>query len=105
MRLLIASEVRPSWVRPKSILDGGVLEIPQNALAMAIDEAEQVLDGARSELTSGLVSLAGGWPAVVGLAGMTPDAPVTAADRPRPSTSSSPTSSIAVSTRSSRTGC
>ena len=67
---------------PKSILDGGVLEIPQNALAMAIDEAEQVLDGARRELTSGLVALAGGWPAVVGLAGMTPDAPASAADRP-----------------------
>ena len=82
VRLLIASHVRPSWVEPKSILDGTVLEMPQSALAMAIDEAEQVLDGTRTELTSGLVALAGGWPAVVGLAGMTPDAPETSADRP-----------------------
>jgi LuxR family transcriptional regulator, maltose regulon positive regulatory protein len=74
VRLLIASRVRPSWVRPREILDGDVLEIPQTALAMSADEAEEVLDGARSDLTSGLVALAGGWPAVIGLAGMVPDA-------------------------------
>lgn len=73
VRVLIASRVRPSWVAAKSILDGSALEIPQTALAMNADEVEQVLDGGRTELTSGLVALAGGWPALVGLAGMTPD--------------------------------
>ena len=52
---------------------GSVLEVPQSALAMSADEAELVLDGARIE-TLGLVALAGGWPAVVGLAAMVPDA-------------------------------
>jgi DNA-binding NarL/FixJ family response regulator len=81
-QLLIASSVRPSWVQPRRILDGDVLEIPQTALAMGADEIEEILQGARTELTSGLVALAGGWPAVVGLAGMAPDAPDTDADLP-----------------------
>jgi ATP/maltotriose-dependent transcriptional regulator MalT len=72
--VVIASRVRPSWVRPRSILDGTVLEIPQSALAMSADEIDEILQGARSELTSGLVALAGGWPAVVGLAGMAGEA-------------------------------
>lgn len=73
--LLLASRVRPKWVETRSILSGAVLEIPQSALAMSADEAELVLDGARVE-TLGLVALTGGWPAVVGLAGMVPDAGV-----------------------------
>ena len=73
--LLLASRVRPTWVETRSILSGAVLEIPQSALAMSVDEAELVLDGARVE-TLGLVALTGGWPAVVGLAGMVPEAGV-----------------------------
>jgi DNA-binding CsgD family transcriptional regulator/tetratricopeptide (TPR) repeat protein len=75
VRLLLASRVRPTWVRPRSILTGAVLEVPQSALAMSADEAELVLDGAQVE-TLGLVALTGGWPAVVGLAAMVPDAGV-----------------------------
>ena len=82
VRVLIASRVRPSWVTARSILDGKVLEIPQTALAMGAEEIEAVLEGARTELTPGLLALAGGWPAVVGLAGMAPDAPDTDADLP-----------------------
>jgi DNA-binding NarL/FixJ family response regulator len=73
IRILIASRVRPTWVNPKRILEGAILEIPQNTLAMMAEEIEEVLEGGRTELTSGLVALAGGWPAVVGLAGMAPD--------------------------------
>ena len=73
VRILVASRVRPSWIAARSILDGDVLEIPENELAMSAEEVEEVLDGARTELASGLVALAGGWPAVVGLAGMAPD--------------------------------
>jgi ATP/maltotriose-dependent transcriptional regulator MalT len=82
VQLLIASRARPSWVQPRSILEGDVLEIPQTALALDADEVEEILEGAKTELTSGLVALAGGWPAVVGLAGMAPEAPDTDADLP-----------------------
>jgi len=73
--LLLASRVRPVWVPPRDILSGAVLEVPQSVLAMSTDEAELVLEGSRVE-TLGLVALAGGWPAVVGLAAMVPDAGV-----------------------------
>lgn len=82
VQLLISGRVRPSWVQPRSILDGEVLELPQTALAMTGEEVDELLDGERSELTSGLVALGGGWPALVGLAAMTPDAPDTDADGP-----------------------
>jgi len=81
VQLLLASRVRPPWVRPGSILSGSVLEVPQSALAMSADEAELVLDGARIE-TLGLVALTGGWPAVVGLAAMVPDAGVDGSQSP-----------------------
>jgi DNA-binding NarL/FixJ family response regulator len=73
VQILIAGRVRPAWVAARSILDGDVLEIPEVELAMSADEVEAVLEGGRSELASGLVALADGWPAVVGLAGMTPE--------------------------------
>ena len=82
VQLLIATRVRPSWVSARSILDGEALEIPQTALAMGSEEIEEVLEGARTELTAGLLALAGGWPAVVGLAGMARDAPDPDADLP-----------------------
>ena len=82
VQMLLVSRARPSWVSARSILDGQVLEIPQTALAMGAEEIEEVLDGGRTELTAGLLALAGGWPAVVGLAGMAPDAPDPDADRP-----------------------
>jgi len=81
VELVLASRVRPTWVSTQSILSGAVLEIPQTALAMNTEEADLVLDGARVG-TLGLVALAGGWPAVVGLAGMVPDAGVDGSPAP-----------------------
>ncbi len=72
VRLLLASRVRPAWVKGRNILYEEVLELPEGILAMTAEEVEQVLEGARPELTAGLVVLARGWPAVIGLAGMTP---------------------------------
>jgi DNA-binding CsgD family transcriptional regulator len=40
---------------------------------MTAEETEDLLGSERPELTSALVALSGGWPAVVGLAGMIPD--------------------------------
>ena len=82
VRLLVAGRVRPSWVEPRSILDGDVFEIPQTALTMSLEEVEEIVGADRPELTAGLVALGGGWPSLVGLAGMTPDAPENDADRP-----------------------
>ena len=54
-----------------SVLYGDVLEIGQSMLAMSEDEVEELLAGDHEGMSSGLLALAGGWPAVVGLASLT----------------------------------
>ena len=68
IKLLIASRQRPSWVTTRGILYGEVLEINQTALAMDAYEAAEVLAGRSPSSAAGLVALANGWPAVIGLA-------------------------------------
>lgn len=80
--LLLASRVRPCWVEGRAILYGDVLEVSQTMLAMTAEEAGEVLEGGRADLATGLLSLAEGWPAVIGLAGMAPDVTEIDADLP-----------------------
>ena len=68
LQLLLTSRQRPSWVTAKRILYGDVLEINQTALAMDNREAAEVLADWSGPSASGLVALANGWPAVIGLA-------------------------------------
>jgi ATP/maltotriose-dependent transcriptional regulator MalT len=68
VQFLIASRVRPSWISSKGILYGEALELNQTSLAMDNREAADVLVGRSGASASGLVSLANGWPAVIGLA-------------------------------------
>jgi len=66
---LIASRDRPSWVTAKKLLYGEVRELGRTALAMSHEEAEAALAHSHDEMP-GLVSLAEGWPAVIGLAAL-----------------------------------
>jgi ATP/maltotriose-dependent transcriptional regulator MalT len=68
---LIASRARPSWVTAKSLLYGEVREFGRTELAMTHDEAAATLTNAHDAMP-GLVSLAEGWPAVIGLAALLP---------------------------------
>lgn len=68
LHLLIASRVRPAWIDTRAILYGEVVELGRTVLAMDVDEAQQVLSTAETSVMPGLVSLADGWPAVIGLA-------------------------------------
>ncbi len=68
LQLLIGSRVRPAWASGRSILYGEVLELNQTALAMDSHEAAELLGDRSSQSASGLVALANGWPAVIGLA-------------------------------------
>lgn len=67
LRFLIATRKRPSWVSAKRLLYGEVSEFGRNVLAMTPDEAAEALFGTHEEMP-GLVALAEGWPAVIGLA-------------------------------------
>lgn len=71
VRVLISTRERPSWVSTRAILYGDVLEIGQTALAMREEEAAEVLAGVRDQMSPGLLALAEGWPAVIGLAALT----------------------------------
>ncbi len=76
--VLITSRVRPSWATVRRVLYGEVLEVGQNVLSMTPDEAAQVLALSGQESTmQGLVLLADGWPAVIGLAALSDQAPPT----------------------------
>ena len=68
MQFVIASRVRPAWVSTKELLYGDAFELNQTALAMDNREAADVLVGRSARSASGLVLLANGWPAVIGLA-------------------------------------
>ena len=68
VQFLVASRVRPSWVSTKGLLYGDALELNQTMLAMDHREAAQVLVDRSDASASGLVALANGWPAVIGLA-------------------------------------
>jgi DNA-binding CsgD family transcriptional regulator len=69
--LLITSRVRPAWASARRLLYGEIAEFGRNVLAMTHDEAAQavsLVDKQRS--LAGLVALAEGWPAVIGLASL-----------------------------------
>ena len=68
IQFLLASRQRAAWVSSKGILYGDVLEVNQTALAMDNREAADVLIDRSAASASGLVAIANGWPAVIGLA-------------------------------------
>src|SRR5262249_7429352 len=69
--LLVTSRVRPTWASAKHLLYGEVAELGRNVLAMTHDEAARAIPrNKRPEALAGLVALADGWPAVIGLASL-----------------------------------
>jgi LuxR family transcriptional regulator, maltose regulon positive regulatory protein len=72
IQLVVTSRLRPGWSTEKAILYDEVAEIGQDDLAMDDREAAEVLAGRSAPSTSGLLAVANGWPAVIGLASVTP---------------------------------
>jgi ATP/maltotriose-dependent transcriptional regulator MalT len=64
---LISSRVRPSWATTRRLMYGEIEELGKSALAMTRDEAGQVLQRTRNK-AAGLIALADGWPAIIGIA-------------------------------------
>jgi len=67
IRMVVTSRVRPKWATARRILYGELCEVPRSALAMNRDEVIEVIPEVEGE-APGLVALADGWPAVIGLA-------------------------------------
>ena len=81
VQVLIASRVRPSWITTKALLYGEALELSQTVLAMDNREAADVLVDRTERAASGLVLLANGWPAVIGLASVSSAEPEEGAEQ------------------------
>jgi LuxR family maltose regulon positive regulatory protein len=67
--LLVTSRTRPRWASARRLLYGEIVELGRNVLAMTHEEAARALPSKQGAL-SGLVALAEGWPAVIGLASL-----------------------------------
>jgi DNA-binding CsgD family transcriptional regulator len=71
VHLLVTSRRRPVWASARRLLYGEVYELGRNELAMDHEEAAEVLAHRKDAPAAGLVALAEGWPAVIGLAALT----------------------------------
>jgi LuxR family maltose regulon positive regulatory protein len=72
VRLVVTSRRRPRWATARRVLYGEIHEVEQSALAMTAEEATAVLRAKDAVPVPGLVAVAHGWPAVIGLAALTP---------------------------------
>jgi LuxR family transcriptional regulator, maltose regulon positive regulatory protein len=69
--LFVTSRIRPSWVSAKRLLYGEVAEFGRNILAMTHEEATRAVPRKTdASVLAGLMALAEGWPAVIGLASL-----------------------------------
>ena len=73
IRMVLTSRKRPTWATARRLLYGEVYELGRTDLAMDHDEAAEVLSHRKDAPAAGLVALAEGWPAVIGLAALTDD--------------------------------
>jgi DNA-binding CsgD family transcriptional regulator/tetratricopeptide (TPR) repeat protein len=68
LQVIVASRRRPAWASARRLIYGDVHEIGQSTLAMNYEEATQVLAATQRTQAAGLLALANGWPAIIGLA-------------------------------------
>jgi ATP/maltotriose-dependent transcriptional regulator MalT len=68
MNIVVTARRRPAWATARRILYGEIYELGPAALAMTEEEADVILGETGPDQVSGLVALAQGWPAVIGLA-------------------------------------
>ena len=73
LQILVTTRIRPAWGNARKVVYGEVFELTREDLAMTAEESEELL-GAESRSWIELAELARGWPAVLGLAALTPGA-------------------------------
>ena len=81
LRLLLTSRRRPSWATARRRVYGEAFEADRTLLAMNDDEARTVLPAALKNAPN-FLKQARGWPAVIGLAGLTGETAMTASQLP-----------------------
>lgn len=72
VRVLIVGRVRPVWAHAPTMTSAAAVELREQSLGFTEDETQEVFDDKRRSVGGRRVD---GWPALVGLASMVPDAP------------------------------
>jgi DNA-binding NarL/FixJ family response regulator len=72
LNLLLTSRARPTWASARKRLYGDFALVDRSSLKMDSEEAHRVLAGADRPIPDTLLESAAGWPAVLGLAALTP---------------------------------
>jgi LuxR family transcriptional regulator, maltose regulon positive regulatory protein len=80
INLLITTRRRPTWVSGREMVYGDAYELDQQTLALTHAEAREILMRGRKNMS--ILEAAKGWPAVVGLAALTPESDAPATDIP-----------------------
>jgi LuxR family maltose regulon positive regulatory protein len=82
LRFLVTSRERPKWATARRVLYGEMHELGRNALSLTRAEAERVLSPLPKKRLSGVLEIADGWPAVLGLAALAAGERLPTADVP-----------------------
>jgi LuxR family maltose regulon positive regulatory protein len=82
LRVLVTSRERPKWATARRVLYGELHELGRNALALTRAEAQRLLSAAPQPGIRGVLEMADGWPAVLGLAALAGSDRLPAADMP-----------------------
>lgn len=73
---IVATRHRPRWATPRRLLYGEMFEVGRTALAMDEEEALGVLSASLAhDALPGMLAIADGWPALIGLAALTGSPP------------------------------
>jgi len=72
LNLLLTSRARPTWATARKRLYGDFAIVDRSLLRMDSQEAQRVLAKANRPVSDDLLEIAAGWPAVIGLAALTP---------------------------------
>ncbi len=72
LNLLLTSRARPGWATARRQIYGDFTLVDRSLLKMDSEEAQQVLANANRPISEALLEIAAGWPAVLGLAALTP---------------------------------
>lgn len=81
LRILVGTRRRPSWTSARRVLAGEIVELEKRALSMTNDEVSSVLKHDDHAGLQDLLDKAEGWPAVIGLAALSPASDLEAAPR------------------------
>src|ERR687895_1352203 len=82
IRVVVATRSRPAWTTGRGLMYGEVVELDREALTFTSPEALEILTNRPRDEARKIHAATRGWPAVIGLAGLTSEMPPTGGELP-----------------------